>query len=118
MTSIFEGQPPKTRPWNQSKQGTFGFQEYIGTISTFRDLLWKLHCLTLLVISNLPSNLPSLTVCGEKKIENPNLQGFYVVRKPEFFVGVGKWFVQLNGWLKRKNRSFRFDKCLFTSRSE
>ncbi len=30
MTSIFEGQPPKTRPKFQSKQGApFGFQVYI-----------------------------------------------------------------------------------------
>ena len=27
MNSIFEGQPPKTRPF-QSKQGSFGFQVY------------------------------------------------------------------------------------------
>ena len=26
MTSIFEGQPPKTRPTFQSKQGSFGFK--------------------------------------------------------------------------------------------
>ena len=25
-TSIVEGQPPKTRPWKQSRQGSFGFQ--------------------------------------------------------------------------------------------
>ena len=29
MTSMFEGQPPKTRPKFQSKQGSFGFQVYI-----------------------------------------------------------------------------------------
>ena len=29
MTSIFEGQPSKTRPKLQSKQGSFGFQVYI-----------------------------------------------------------------------------------------
>ena len=29
MTSIFKGQPPKTRPKLQSKQGSFGFQVYI-----------------------------------------------------------------------------------------
>ncbi len=31
MTSIFEGQPPKTRPKLQPKQGSFGFQVYIQT---------------------------------------------------------------------------------------
>ncbi len=29
MTSIFKGQPPKTRPKLQSKQGSFGFQVYL-----------------------------------------------------------------------------------------
>ncbi len=29
MTSFFKGQPPKTRPKLQSKQGSFGFQVYI-----------------------------------------------------------------------------------------
>ena len=29
ITSIFEGEPPKTRPKFQSKQGSFGFQVYI-----------------------------------------------------------------------------------------
>ena len=28
MTSIFEGQPPKTRPKFQSKQGSVGLQVY------------------------------------------------------------------------------------------
>ena len=37
MTSIFEGQPPKTRPKLQSKQGApFGFQVEIGVETTSR----------------------------------------------------------------------------------
>ena len=38
MTSIFEGQPPKTRPKFQSKQGSFGFQvrtEFVGGLAIF-----------------------------------------------------------------------------------
>ena len=38
MTSIFEGQPPKTRPKLQSKQGSFGFQvHYIGCFAMFEQ---------------------------------------------------------------------------------
>ena len=40
MTSICEGQPPKTRPKFQSKQGSFGFQVYLTPSDSWPKKSW------------------------------------------------------------------------------
>ena len=47
MTSIFEGQPPKTRPKLQSKQGSVGFQVYICNSALISSSLNHVCCLSI-----------------------------------------------------------------------
>ena len=77
MTSIFEGQPLKTRPKLQAKEGSFGFQDYIYCMFIYRyEISYEgfteftcvkiitsrsLHCLTLLQLWN-PLSQPNQAV--------------------------------------------------------